>query len=163
MALIAAALALSPAIAHAAEVGFLNTLGGDWGGDGSVRIRTTMPSMPVKCRFSSTATESSMSLAGQCTSLAIFSRPLSATVKTNGKLYTGTYLGSKTGPATLRGTRSGNALNLEIRWARNVNGDRSAQLRIEKIGGDRMRLTTIDTNPQTGKIVITSQIDLRRL
>jgi hypothetical protein len=122
-----------------------------------------MPVMPVKCKFSSTTTESSMSLIGQCTSLAIFSRPLSATVATNGKRYTGTYLGSRTGPATLSGTRSGNALNLQIRWAMNVNGDRSAELRIEKIGDDKMRLTTVDKDPSTGKNVVTSQIDLRRL
>jgi hypothetical protein len=36
-------------------------------------------------------------------------------------------------------------------------------LRIEKIGDDEMRLTTVDKDPLTGKSVVTSQIDLRRL
>jgi hypothetical protein len=136
---------------RAAEADFLKTFSGNWGGNGSVRIRTATLPIPVNCKLASTATETSMSLVGQCTSLAIFSRPLSATVTTNGKLYTGTYLGSRTGPAKLSGTRAGNALNLEIRWARNVNGDRSAQLPIEKIGDDEMRLTTVDKDPETGR------------
>jgi hypothetical protein len=161
--LVVAALALSGAVAQAAEADFLKTFSGNWGGNGSVRIRTAMPSMRVNCKLASTVSATSMSLVGQCTSLTIFSRPLSATVTTNGKRYTGTYVGSRTGPATLSGTRSGDALDLEIRWAKNINGDRSAQLRIEKIGDDKMRMTTVDKDPLTGKSVVTSQIDLRRL
>ncbi len=42
------------------------------------------------------------------------------------------------------------------------DGDRSARLTIEKIGSDGMRLTTVDTDPKTGKSVVTSQIDLQR-
>ena len=33
---------------------------------------------------------------------------------------------------------------------------------IEKIGSNGMRLTTVDTDPKTGKSVVTSQIDLQR-
>src|SRR5262245_20472441 len=117
--LVIAALAIPSAVAHAADADFLQAFSGNWGGNGTVRIRTAMPAMPVKCKFASTATESSMSLAGECTSMAIFTRPLTATVTTVGELYTGTYVGSRTGPATLSGTRSGDALNLEIHWARN--------------------------------------------
>ena len=43
-----------------------------------------------------------------------------------------------------------------------VNGDRSARITIEKIGGDGLRLTTVDTDPKTGESVIAAQIDLRR-
>ena len=44
-----------------------------------------------------------------------------------------------------------------------VNGDRSAKLRLEKVGDNGMRLTTIDTDPATGKSVVISEINLRRL
>jgi len=56
----------------------------------------------------------------------------------------------------------GNAIKLAIRWAKEVNGDRSASMTIEKVGSDGMRLTTVDTDPRTGKNVVTSQINLRR-
>ena len=56
----------------------------------------------------------------------------------------------------------GNAINLAIRWAKEVNGDRIAKMTIEKIGSTGMRLTTVDTDPKTGKSVVTSQINLRR-
>ena len=51
---------------------------------------------------------------------------------------------------------------LAICWAKEVNGDRSARMTIEKIGSNGLRLTTVDTDPKTGKSVVTSQIDLRR-
>ena len=56
----------------------------------------------------------------------------------------------------------GNATELAISRTKDVNGDRSARLTIEKIGSDGMRLTTVDTDPKTGKSVVTSQIDLQR-
>jgi hypothetical protein len=65
-------------------------------------------------------------------------------------------------PAGLSGNRSGNALVLGIHWAKKVNGDRAAQLRLEKIGDNGMRLTTIDKDPATGKTIVISRIDLSR-
>ncbi|TIP80689.1 MAG: hypothetical protein E5X63_30530, partial [Mesorhizobium sp.] len=61
------------------------------------------------------------------------------------------------------GRRSGNAINLGIRWAKEVNGDRTAQMTVEKSGEDGMRLTVIDVDPKTGERVMTSRIDLRRI
>lgn len=107
-------------------------------------------------------TATSLSLGGQCIGLKMFSQAIRATIRVNGTSYTGTYIGSRTGPAGLSGKRSGDALNLRIRWARDVNGDRSALLRIEKTGNNGMRLTTVDTDPISGKSVVTSQVDLRR-
>ena len=60
------------------------------------------------------------------------------------------------------GSRKGNTIGLNIRWAKEVNGDRSAQMNIEKMGEKGMRLTTVDTDGETGKKVVTSQINLRR-
>ena len=104
-----------------------------------------------------------MSLDGKCTGLVVISRAIGADLRTDGKSYTGTYVGSSTGPAGLVGKRSGNALNLGIRWAKEVNGDRAARLRLEKIGDDGMRLTTTDTDPSTGEKIVISEINLRRL
>lgn len=89
-------------------------------------------------------------------------REISADLKATGRGYSGVYIGSRTGPAQLNGSRSGNALNLGIRWAKEVNGDRKAQLTVEKTGSDSMRLTVTDTDPETGKTMVTSRIDLQR-
>jgi hypothetical protein len=51
---------------------------------------------------------------------------------------------------------------LDIRWAKEVNGDRAAELRLEKLANNRMRLTTTDKDPATGKNVVISRIDLNR-
>ena len=63
----------------------------------------------------------------------------------------------------MSGNRKGNTINLGIRWAKEVNGDRRARMSIQKVGDQGMRLTTVDTDPTTGKSVVTSQINLRRL
>ena len=159
----AGAAAAFGSVAQAAEADFLQSLGGNWSGKGSVKVDADSPSISVNCKFASDTTDSSMKLDGNCVGLVVFSRPIGARLKTDGKSYTGTYIGSGTGPAGLNGRRSGNSLNLGIRWAKEVNGDRTAKMKLEKVGADGMRLTTVDTDPRTGKSVTTSQINLRRL
>lgn len=148
--------------AHATDASFLQSLAGSWAGKGTVEVETGSKPIKINCKFSSRATEASLSLNGKCTGYVVFSRAISADVKTDGKTYTGVYTGSRTGPAGLRGNRAGDALVLGIRWAKEVNGDRAAQLRLEKLGNNRMRLTTIDKDPATGKNVVISQINLNR-
>jgi hypothetical protein len=104
-----------------------------------------------------------LSLDGNCRGLVMVTRAISADLRSNGTKYTGTYVGSRSGPAQLAGSRSGNAINLGIRWAKDVNGDRKAQLTLEKTSGNGMRLTVTDVDPKTGKSVVTSRIDLRRI
>jgi hypothetical protein len=160
--LVASALCVGSA-AHAADADFLKSLEGNWAGKGSVKVDADSSPINVNCKFASDTTESSMSLDGSCTGMVVVSRAIGADIKTDGKSYKGTYVGSSTGPAGLSGKRSGNALNLGIRWAKDVNGDRSAKLRLEKVGDNGMRLTTMDTDPATGKSVVISDINLRRL
>ena len=159
--LIASTLSLVSA-AHSQD-GFLASLNGTWAGNGSVRIDADSSPVNVSCKFSSDTTPSSMALDGTCTGLVVISRDIGATISTDGSRYRGVYRGSRTGPAALNGKQSGNSLNLAIRWAADVNGDRSAQLKLEKVGDNGMRLTTLDKDPKTGKPVVISKIDLRRL
>ena len=56
----------------------------------------------------------------------------------------------------------GDVLSLGIRWAKPVNGDRNAEMRVEKLGQDAMRIVTVDKDATTGKSVITAQVDLKR-
>jgi hypothetical protein len=148
--------------AHADETAFLKGMAGNWSGKGTVKVRTNSPTMTVNCRFVSDTTAQSLSLDGKCTSLAIFSRNISADLKATGSNYAGSYMGAGTGTAGLGGQRAGDTINLAITWAKEVNGDRRAQMTIQKVGGSGMRLTTLDTDPKTGKSVVTSMIELRR-
>jgi hypothetical protein len=150
------------AVAHAGEAEFLKTLDGNWSGKGTVKVRVNSSPMNVSCKFSSDTTERSLSLEGSCTGFMGFSRAISALIEVSGSTYSGSYVGAGTGTAGLNGKRLGSAIELGIRWAKVVNGDRDAKMTIEKIGGNGMRLTAVDTDLKTGKRVVTSQINLRR-
>jgi len=159
-ALLAAPIALSPA--HADESAFLQSLEGKWSGSGEVKVRTNKSPINVKCNFDSNTSATSLSLDGKCTGLLVVSRTIGADLKVNGASYAGTYVGAGSGTAGLNGKRSGNSINLGIRWAKEINGDRSATMKVEKVGENGMRLTTIDKDPETGKNVVTSRINLQR-
>lgn len=160
---LAGCLTAAAGAAHADEADFLRSFEGNFAGKGTVKVTTEAPTVSVSCRFNSDATSSSLSLDGTCRGLVVVTRAISADLKSRGTKYTGTYVGSRTGPAQLSGRRSGNAISLGIRWAKEVNGDRTAQMTVEKNGEDGMRLTVIDVDPKTGERVLTSRIDLRRI
>jgi hypothetical protein len=151
----------SPGIARG-EDGFFANLAGKWAGKGMVRVEADSTPVSVNCSFDSATTSRSMELDGSCTGLVVVSRDIGAVIRSDGSRFSGVYRGSRTGPAALSGSQSGNALNLSIRWASNVNGDRSAALKLVKVGKNGMRLVTTDEDPQTGKSVVVSNIDLRR-
>jgi len=155
-------LTLAATTAQANEAKFLNSLEGNWSGNGTVKVRVNSSPVEVTCKFNSDATDTSLSLDGNCRGLVIVSRAIGADLKASGSKYSGSYVGAGTGTAGLSGSRKGNAINLGIRWAKDVNGDRNARMTVEKVGENGMRLTTVDVDPKTGKNVITSQINLRR-
>ncbi len=148
---------------HAQEAEFLQSLDGNWSGKGTVKVRADSSPINVTCKFDSDATDTSLSLDGNCRGLIVVSRSIGANLKADGSKYSGSYTGAGTGKAGLNGKRSGNAINLAIRWAKEVNGDRQAQLTVKKVGENGMTLTTVDEDPKTGKSIVTSQINLRRI
>lgn len=156
-------LAVGLGAAHSNESAFLRSLDGNWTGKGSVKVRIGAPTIRVSCKFTSAATDASLSLDGNCRGLLVFSRHISARLKADGARYSGSYVGAGTGPAGLTGVRTGSAINLGIAWAKVVNGDRQARMTVEKNGEDGMTLTTTDTDPKTGKAVVTSRIELKRM
>ena len=91
------------------------------------------------------------------------SRSISADISASGNSYSGTYVGPAGGRSGLSGKRSGDSIDLAVRWAKPVNGDRAARMTIEKVGEDGLRLLTVDRDPATGKSVATSDITLKRL
>jgi hypothetical protein len=151
------------AAALAEEADFLDSLEGQWAGKGSVKVRVASPTIPVTCKFTSNAGSDSLALDGHCRGLLVFSRRISATLKGKEGSYSGTYIGAGTGPAVLDGVRKGSAIDLGITWAKPVNGDRKATMTLEKTGESGMTLITTDVDPRSGKSVVTSRIELKRV
>ncbi len=147
---------------QAQEAEFLRSLDGDWSGKGTVKVRADSAPINVTCTFDSDSTDTSLSLDGNCRGLVVISRAIGANIKAQGSTYSGSYTGAGTGTAGLNGKRSGNSIHLVISWAKEVNGDRRAQLTVKKVGENGMRLTTVDKDPKTGESVVTSQINLHR-
>lgn len=148
--------------AHAAEPGFFVSMAGKWSGIGSFRVNTRAPAVSVSCSFAAKASPVTLTLDGNCRGMVLISRSIGVRLKAEGQRYGGTYIGSRTGPAALSGRRRGDVLNLGIHWAKPVNGDRDAEMRVEKLGQNAMRIVTIDKDATTGKSVITAQVDLKR-
>jgi hypothetical protein len=144
------------------EAAFLRGVSGSWTGNGTVKVRTNSAPVKVTCNFESGSTETTLKLDGNCRGLLVVSRAISADLQIAEGKYSGSYVGAGTGTAGLSGKRTGDKINLGIRWAKEVNGDRTANMTIEKVGSQGMSLTTVDQDPETGESVVTSQIDLRR-
>lgn len=146
----------------ASEAQFLGGLEGKYAGQGQVRLRTNKKPINVNCTFTSTASENSLSLKGRCRGLLVVSRAVGVDLKISGGAYRGSYIGAGSGTASLSGKRRGDTLNLAIGWAKEVNGDRRANLSVAKAGNDGLTLTTTDRDPSSGKMVTTSRITLAR-
>ncbi len=144
------------------EASYLESFKGDWQGKGIVRVKTSFPEVAVDCRFESATTNTSLKLDGICRALVVIMKAVSAELVLNDGQYTGSYIGARTGPAALEGQRVGDAIGLNITWAGEVNGDRSAIMRIAKTNPDQMMLSIIDIDPETGHWVTTSRFELNR-
>lgn len=153
-------VAAGPSFANEAE--YLASLQGNLKGTGFAKLRTNRMAMNLTCTFTSVAKPTSLSLSGTCRSLGVFKRNINARLNVSGSRYRGTYTGAASGPATLSGARAGNTIQLQVHWSKEINGDKSATMRIERVGRNGIRIVTIDRDPTSGKSVVTSQIDLSR-
>ena len=155
-------VATLPQPVFADESGFLKSIGGAWSGKGIVISKIGSSAVNVTCKFASKPTGPALSMSGQCRGLVVVRRAVSADIRANGANYSGTYVGPSGRPSRLSGTRRGDTISFAVHWSREVNGDRSAQMTIEKIGRHGLRLRTTDRDLKTGRNVVTSDIRLSR-
>ena len=81
---------------------------------------------------------------GSC-GMLVFRRALGLSIRNaGGNSYVGTYTGSSTGPAKLEGTLHGDRLVMTIKWGGLVNGDRTAQMVLERTGPNSFAQTVND-------------------
>ncbi|OEC95570.1 MULTISPECIES: hypothetical protein [unclassified Rhizobium] len=160
LALLAAVCLVTPVAAD--EIGFLKPLNGSWTGTGKVLRKIGDAPINVFCRFTISAPGSSISMRGNCRGLLIISRAILAQLTARGNRYSGTYTGPSGAISQLSGSRQGDIINLAVRWARLVNGDRDASMTIRRQGDGQLTLRTIDKDLSSGKSVVTSEINLHR-
>jgi hypothetical protein len=132
---LAAAFAALTGPAFASEADYLKRFDGSFKGAGKVRTEAAGSPYNVKCDVSGNATETRVSLGGTCRAMAIVTRKIGAdlTVSPDGT-YSGTYTGSKIGPAAVQGRRSGDNVVLTVTWPKPVNGDKKAIMTISNSG-----------------------------
>ncbi len=156
------ALLCVTAPAAANEANFLKSLQGQWTGGGPVRIRVNWSPITVSCNFDTQADNNTLTMKGTCRGLMFMSRSISADIRYRDAGYSGWYIGPKGGRARVNGSRVGNAIDLIIHWPKTINGDRIADLTVQKIGSNGMKLMTVDVDPKSGKPVVTSDLNLTR-
>ncbi|MBZ0261089.1 MAG: hypothetical protein K8F90_10865 [Hyphomicrobiales bacterium] len=134
-ALIAAALSVALLVpaAQAAQPKFFDNLSGSWSGSGQAYVKK-YGDISANCRVAIKGADSKIAMDGSC-GMLVFRQALGLSLKNvGGNKYVGTYTGSKTGPARLEGTLTGDRLVMTIRWGGLVNGDRTAQMVLQRTG-----------------------------
>jgi hypothetical protein len=148
----AAALLSLAAIAHAAqpEVAFIERFDGKWRGSGMVQENFQSSTHRISCNMTGQGQGTAVRVDGTCRAAVIFSRKIGAEVRYDPAtgLYTGTYIGSPTGPARLSGKRQGDAINLTVTWAKPVNGNQQARMTIVNNGSGLRIVMTDQENGQ---------------
>ena len=164
--LAAAAAALSivvgSALAQSSEADFLKRFDNSFAGGGKVRTAANGSPYNVKCKVVGNSTASTVDINGTCTAMAVVSRKIGASLKVdaNGR-YTGTYVGSKIGPAALSGRRKGDFVVLNVTWPKPVNGDTQATMTITHTGSG-FSFAVDDQSTPGGSNVRMTDITLQR-
>jgi hypothetical protein len=157
-----AAVVFGGSSAGATEAPFLKSLAGEWTGSGMMKRTTASSPINLDCSFQSKANGEALSMTGICRGMIVLQREVSAQLKASGNQYAGRYIGPSGGISNLSGGRRGDAINLSVRWSKLINGDRSADMTIQRVGDNSLRIRTVDRDPESGQQVVTSEINLTR-
>ena len=148
--------------ALATERAFLESIGGDWQAVGVVKVNTAVPAVNVQCDFKTASHSQRFDLTGDCRALLVVKKLIAANLTVSNNRYFGTYIGARTGIARLSGKRSGDSIDLKIKWAGTVNGDTMATMHIRKENADNLELIITDLDPRSGNRQVTSRFKLAR-
>jgi hypothetical protein len=149
--------------AFAAEDEFLSRFDGSFSGSGLVQRNAEENPNEVTCTLTGQSSATSVSMSGECGAF-IFSKRISADLKfdPNSGRYSGVYVGSSIGPASLSGRRSGDAVVLTITWPKPVNGDTKAVMTISNSGNGRLAITVTDEVTPGGAKAEVTQLALNQ-
>ncbi|GGD18223.1 hypothetical protein [Aureimonas glaciei] len=130
-----------------ADAGVLDRFEGGWGGSGTIQRDVDSTPRKVTCSLDGARGDAnSISLAGQCRALVVFSRSIGATLTfdPSSNRYSGVYTGSSKGPAQLSGRLRGDRLVLDITYPQPIYGDRKAVMTIASRGANGFSMVVTD-------------------
>ena len=149
--------------ASAAEEEFLSRFQGSFSGTGLVQRNAAENPSQVTCTLNGQPSANAVSMSGKCGAF-IFSKWISADLSfdpASGR-YSGTYVGSSIGPASLTGTRNGDSVVLTITWPQPVNGDTKATMTIRNSGNGQLAITVTDEVEPGGPTAQVTQLALNQ-
>lgn len=151
-------------IASAAEDEFLDRFIGLWKGGGTAQRSLDSTPRDVSCSVEGARDGYTVAVTGACTALLVLTREVSVRISydPNSGMYSGTYIGSRVGPAQVSGERRDDTLDLTLTWPREVNGDRTAQMTIHNSGDGQLRIVVSDRPAGTGEPVTTTDLTFTR-
>lgn len=160
--LLSVATAFGGTAALSSEENYLNRFEGAFSGSGQVRTSAEGSPYQVTCSVSGNATATTLNLDGTCRAMAIVTRKIGADLKVAPDgTYSGTYVGSKIGPAAIKGRRSGDRVVLTVNWPKPVNGDKTATMIISS-SENGFSFTVDDEKTPGGPVVRMTQVNLER-
>jgi len=159
-----AALVLVASAVGAAETDYFDRFTGAWVGGGIAQRDLGATPREVTCKVTGKRQENTVSVSGRCRAYLVFTRSISVdlTYDEASETYSGTYVGSRLGPAPVEGKRDGDALDLTITWPKVTNGDREAAMRIENTGDGRLRLILSDRPAGNGELMTLTDLTFQK-
>jgi hypothetical protein len=137
----------------------MQNLSGAWSGKGTAYVKG-LGQIRAGCRFKVDETKSRINMDGSCGIGPLRGKlGLKLNISESGAV-SGTYSGSRSGPASLNGRIDGNALLLDIRWNKPVNGDRSARMVLRRINENSF--SQVVTDNVDGETIKTSNFSFSR-
>ena len=146
--------------AQAASNTFFDNLSGSWSGSGQAYL-SKYGEVSANCRVAITGAETRVAMNGSCGMLVF--QPGAWDFPSGMPAATGMSApipDRATGPARLDGTLRGDRLVMTIKWGGLVNGDRTAQMVLQRTGPNSFAQTVNDT--VEGKSRSTSSFAFRR-
>ncbi|MGQ4273209.1 hypothetical protein [Terrihabitans sp. B22-R8] len=156
------AVLAGPAFAQTSEADYAKRFDGSFSGGGKVRTEANGSPWNAKCKVTGKSSPTSVSIKGTCTAAVVVSREIGADLKISPDgTYSGTYVGSKIGPARISGKRSGDTVRLNVTWPKPVNGDTKATMTITN-KGNGFTFAVDDLDQPGGKTVRMTDINLSK-
>ena len=159
-----AASLLGLSAAQANEANFLSRFEGAFSGSGQVQRNANESPNQVRCTLTGQPSATGVTMSGECGAF-IFSKQIRADIRfdpASGR-YTGSYVGSSIGPATLAGSRRGDAVVLTITWPQPVNGDTQATMTIRNSGNGQLAITVTDRVEPGGPTAQVTRLALAKI
>ena len=120
---------------------------GEWQGKGMVKVEQLPSPMNVDCTANGKeAGSTSFELSGNCTAMLVMNRDIGASLKLDKDtgMFTGTYIGSSSGPAKLVGKLEGDTLELKVTWGRVIYDDNTADMQIRNNGNGEFSMKVVE-------------------